>query len=33
MSKIFQAIDKLELEESGNDRPTAKTMITGVGTE
>lgn len=33
MSKIFQAIDKLDLEESGNDRPTAKVMITGVGTE
>ena len=33
MSKIFQAIDRLELEENSGDRPTARTMITGVGSE
>src|ERR1700733_7518108 len=33
MSKIFQAIEKLEMEESPNDRPTATGMKTGVGTE
>jgi hypothetical protein len=30
MSKIFQAIEKLEMEESG-ERPTATGMKTGVG--
>ena len=33
MSKIFQAIDNLELKEFGNDRPAACAMITGVGKE
>nr|SYZ35238.1 PtDNAH9b [Paramecium tetraurelia] len=33
MSKIFQAIDKLELQENDNERPFAKKMITCVGQE
>jgi len=33
MSKIFQAVDNLVLEEAANDRPTAKKMISCVGVE
>jgi dynein heavy chain len=33
MSKIFQAIENLELKESGSDRPVAVGMHTNVGIE
>lgn len=33
MSKIFQAIEKLELEDIPNERPKAKTMVSCVGVE
>jgi dynein heavy chain len=33
MSKIFQSIDKLVLEERGDERPIAKVMNTSVGIE
>lgn len=33
MSKIFQAIENLELKDSGDDRPIAYSMVTNVGIE